>query len=57
MVVVVTMMVMMLLRECGARKEHDDGEQQSLFHGPNDSNNGESWLPLGLLFRVASVPQ
>jgi hypothetical protein len=41
MVVVVTMMVM-VLRESGARKEYDHGEQQSFFHGTYDSNNGRS---------------
>jgi hypothetical protein len=39
MMVVVTMMVM-VLRESGARKEYDHGEQQSFFHGTYDSNNG-----------------
>jgi hypothetical protein len=41
MVVVVTMMVV-VLRESGARKKYEHGEQQSLFHGTHDSNNGGS---------------
>ncbi len=40
--VVVVMMMVMVLRERGPRKEQDHGEQQSLFHGTNDSNNGRS---------------
>jgi hypothetical protein len=41
MVVVMTMMVM-VLRESGARKEYDHGEQQSFFHGTDDSNKDGS---------------
>jgi hypothetical protein len=40
--VVVVMMMVMVLREGGARKEYDHGEQQSFFHGTYDSNSDGS---------------
>jgi hypothetical protein len=56
MVVVVTMMMMVFCKS-GSRKEHDHGEQQSLFHVPNDSNNsiGSFAAPVLLLGHAGST--
>jgi hypothetical protein len=39
-VVMMTTMMMVSLRERGRGKQDDDGEQQSSFHAPHDSNKG-----------------
>jgi hypothetical protein len=36
--VVAVMTVMVWLRERRTRDEHNHGDQQNLFHGPDDSN-------------------
>jgi hypothetical protein len=36
---VVMVVTMMGLCECGRREEQNHGEQQGLFHVPDDSNN------------------
>jgi hypothetical protein len=57
MMVMMVMMMMVRLRECGSRNQHDHGKKQSLFHVQIITNKRAARMPPAVTLGLPMLPK